>query len=240
MSDIVSAAAGGLASGLAGSLFSSGPSVTAPLSASRTIPSFDFGGLSGRNQGGSLVLTPTQERLDLIGGVQGVLNQGAQQFANIRSQLRPGFGALTESRVGSLRDTARRSIGSLRQNLARRRLQGSSFASDAISRAEAEFGRQEADLRARSFLEELDATQNTINRELELSVGAIERGIAELDLQANLGTSLLAGITTQLGENARLQSQLAAESLAGQGAFFTPAIESIGSSVEDFVGGLLG
>ena len=238
MSNVVGSIAGGLGSGLAAKLFTGGgSSVTQPIR-NAPITSFDFGGLRGRQAGAGFTLTPTQGRLDLIGGAQSALKQGAEEFRNIRAQLRPGFGALTEARVGSLRDTARRAIGTLRQNLARRRLQGSSFASDAISRAEAEFGRQEADLRARSFLEELDATQNAINRELELSVAAIERGVGELDLQANLGATLLSGITTQLGENARLQSQLAAESLAGQGAFFTPQIEAVGSSIEEAIGGL--
>lgn len=240
MPPVAGAIAGGLASGVAGAavnrLFGGGGGGN--LSQARTIPNINAGGLNVASTPTNLTVTPSADRSARVGSVQGLLNQTAKQFANIRAQLRPGFGALTEARVGALNDARFRTIGNLRENLARRRLQGSSFASDTIARAEREFAREEADLRARSFLEEIDATTRFIDRELELSVGAVERGIAELDLEVNLASQLVAGITSQLGANARLEAELAAQSAQGIGAFFQPAIDAVGTAASDFVTGL--
>lgn len=231
MPPVAGAIAGGLASGAAASLLSRRSGGSGNVSQARTIPNFKFGGLTGVSTPSNLEITPSADRTARVGSVQGLLNQTARQFANIRARLRPGFGALTEARVGALNDARFRTIGTLRENLARRRFQGSSFASDAIARAEREFAREEADLRARSFLEEIDATTRLIDRETELSVAAVERGIAELDLQADLGSQLIAGITSQLGANARLEAQLAAQSQQGLGAFFQPAVDAFGNAV---------
>lgn len=230
---------GGIASGLAGAALSGGRSVSGPLR-SAPVPQFDFGGLVGRRRGRDrLTIAPTSDRLAAVGGVQSVLGRGASEFRGLRERLRPGFGELTRARVASLGDVRRRTIGTLQQNIAQRRIAGSSFAADAIARAEAEFARQEDIIRAESFLQELEATTELLGRELQLDTAAIERGISELDFQTEVGTQLLSGVTTQLGANARLQSALIAEGLAGTGRFFQPAIEAIGTEVTGFINRLL-
>ena len=236
---VVGAVAGGVASAAASKLFGGGSS-GGGVSQARSVPNFNIGGLKGVSTPGNLTITPSADRTARVGSVQGLLNQTALQFANIRKKLTPGFGALTEARVGALNDARFRTVGTLRENLARRRLQGSSFASDAVARTEAEFAREEADLRARSFLEEIDATTRLIDRETELSVAAVERGIAELDLQADLGSQLIAGITSQLGANARLEAQLAAQGQQGLGAFFQPAVDAVSGAASKFFGGAFG
>jgi len=102
----------------------------------------------------------------------------------------PGFGddvafpdfpgnIFTSSRR-NLEDTRRRVTGDLRENLARRRISGSSFASDALSRADREFERQGLEIDAeessqRLEFEERKAAFQTAQEAARLSAG--ERGV---------------------------------------------------------------
>src|SRR5690606_37566104 len=139
--------------------------------------------------------------------------------------VRPGMGALTEARLAAIEGSRSRAIGTLRENLARRRVLGASFAQDAISWTEAEFGEQEAKARAQSFLEELEITNQLITQEFDQRRNEYQTLLDEMNLQTDVAVQLASGATSQLGANARLKAQLAAEEAAGRGAFFGQLIE---------------
>lgn len=101
-------------------------------------------------------------------------------FDALRGQLSPGFGALTESRVGAVRDAGQAGISNLRGDLARRKILGSSFASDALSRAELEVGKAVGEAKAQSFLEELEATSKILAQEYGTIIEGLKIGLAEL------------------------------------------------------------
>jgi hypothetical protein len=162
----------------------------------------------------TLNLTSTADRTNAIAGVQGALLGGADQLAGQRGLVRPGFGALTEARVGSLDAARRRATGTLRDNLSRRRVLGSSFASDAMGRMESEFGRQEAEVRAQSFLEELQMTSSLIDRETQLRTTAMSTALDNLNLEASLATQLATGATAAFAQSAAIQGQLAMQQSA--------------------------
>jgi hypothetical protein len=101
------------------------------------------------------------------------------EVANLRGQLKPGFGNLTRSRVEELRNNRGRAVGNLREELSRRRVLGSSFALREIGSLESEFARQEDLIRSESMLQEIDATNQLISQELGM-LGAeaeIESGL---------------------------------------------------------------
>lgn len=77
------------------------------------------------------------------------------QLGGLRDQVEPGFGKLTTARVKAVKDRRDEAIGNLRESLARRKVLGSSFADDAISRSELTFAQEEESARAQSFVEEL-------------------------------------------------------------------------------------
>lgn len=151
--------------------------------------------------------------------------------------VKPGFGALTDARVSAIRDAGLSRRSDLRSNLADRRVLGSSFADDALNRLDVEVGRQEAEAKALSFLEELDTTNRLISQRTSLELDAVqtsmqnlfaaselERGAAqvdydELNTQLQILTQLVSGATSQIGANSRLEAQLAAEAAAGRGSF---------------------
>jgi len=165
--------------------------------------------LVGPKNNQTLNLTSTAARQDAVSGVQGALLGGADMLTEQRGLVRPGFGALTDARVGSLESARRRATGTLRESLSRRRVLGSSFAADAMGRVESEFGRQEAEVRAQSFLEELQMTTGLIERETQLRTAAMSAALDNLNIEASLATQLATGATAAMQASASIQAQLA-------------------------------
>ena len=92
-----------------------------------------------------------QALTDLRGGFEGL----AGEIRGLRGDVKPGFGRLTRSRVEAIRAAGSRTVGNLREELGKRRVLGSTFASREIASTEAEFGRLEEGARAEAFLQEL-------------------------------------------------------------------------------------
>lgn len=206
-------------------------SAQAPLTAFQP-PSINAGGLSG---GTSLTASP--ERMGLVNNVAGLFGKQAGEFAALRDSVAPGISQLRATRLAEIEDARRSSVGNLRDNLARRRVLGSSFGNDAIARAEAEFGGARDRVAAESFLQELELTNNLINQQYEAARGEFNTGLNELNLQADIATKLAAGATAQLGANARVLAELNAKEQAGSGKFFgenfQPVTKALGNYMSD-------
>ena len=196
-----------------------------------SVAGFSGGGLSGRFKGGRFQVTADANRQGLVGSLASTFPEQAARIARLREQVAPGFGALTRSRLAGIGDTRRRVVGDLRENLARRRVLGSSFAQDALTRAESEFARQEDTVRAESFLAELDLTNQLIGQEFEARRGEFQTQLDDLNFQAEIASGLSGRATEQLGANARLKQQLAAQSSAGAGRFFGQAFEPFANAI---------
>lgn len=124
-----------------------------------------------------------------LGGIRSGLGGLRGELQALRSEIRPGMGRLTESRLAGLESQRGRAIGNLREELARRRVAGSSFAIRELGAVESEFQRQEDLVRAESFLQELGATTDLLNQEagifgMEADIAGQEAGI--LGQQAGL------------------------------------------------------
>ena len=184
--------------------------------------------------------------------ISGVLERLSQASSNNINQLttqgkllRHGFSELNNANTGLLservkriRDASQASISNLRDNLARRGLSGASFASDALARVENEFLRQEdlaraenAEIRARNILAEIDAQNQIINQQFNTRVGKITAFIDQANFETSVGANIVGGVTTALQNSATTLASLRAQEAAGRGAFFQPAIEAIGSAV---------
>ena len=105
---------------------------------------FIGGGIRALPKGNNMVVTSTPERKGLVTNI-------ANQFGGLGTELRgllpevtPGFGRLSKS-IGdvflsakeSLSGRRREAVGNLAENLASRRIGGTSFGMDALSRATA-------------------------------------------------------------------------------------------------------
>jgi hypothetical protein len=193
--------------------------------------------LAGPKGRETLSLTSDANRQAAISNVQGALMGGADMLAGQRGLVRPGFGALTEARVGSIDTARRRATGTLRDNLSRRRVLGSSFAADAMGRVESEFGRQEAEARAQSFLEELQMTTGLIEREAQYRTTAMTTALDNLNLEASLATQLATGASAALLQSASMQAQIAQMKSQQTQEFFQWNVEMAMDSMGMFMGG---
>ena len=184
------------------------------------------GGLSSSlGAGNTLNVTSSAARQGVVGNLAKTFETSAGLLAEQRANVTPGVGALTRSRLAGVQDNRSRTISTLRENLSRRRIGGSSFAADTVSRAEAEFSRQEDLVRAESFLAELDATVNLIGQEFAQRAQVFTTALNELNLQAEVGAALQSSTQQLFAQAQQLEMQAAianaeleAQSQAGFGS----------------------
>ena len=210
---------GQLALGAGGLLFGGGggPKPFAnPLAQSiATTPGFrgDLFQLKPRPGAGRFDFQQTQPILEALDPAQRAL---FEELGGLQGQLEPGFGAITEARVRAVRKRANEAIGNLRQQLNRRRVQGSSFAEDTLARANNEFAQLEADTRAQGKLEEISAQIGLIQQRGQVLSERVTQELSLLGLSANTAAAF-----AQLGQRANeVEQQLAAQASAGAGQFF--------------------
>lgn len=205
---------------------------------------FNAGGLSAGFDGTNFNVSPSAERLGMVGGVANTFGGAADAFSALRARVAPGISELRANRLNEIENARTRSIGDLRDNLQRRRVLGSSFGTDAIARAENEFGGARERVAAESTLQELELTQQFTQQEFAARRQQFQTGLDELNLEANIASGLTGKATDTLGQNARLLSQLNMLEAQNAGRFFGqtfgPAISSIGKTAGSQVGSWMG
>jgi hypothetical protein len=193
---------------------------------------FNAGGLGAKfGADGNLTITPTAERLGLVRGVSDTFGNLAGEFGALRGRVAPGVSDLRTARLAEIEDARSSAIGNLRENLARRRVLGSSFGQDAISRAEAEFAGARDKVAAESFLQEFELTNQLIQQEAGAARAAFQTNLDELNLQADVATKLAGNATGALAGNARVLAELNAREAAGAGKFFGQTIQPVTAGV---------
>ena len=140
------------------------------------------------------------------------------ELGGLRGSVAPGYSQLREARLNAIEDARSRTVGNLRDSLARRRVSGSSFANDDLARTEAEFGRASSEAEAQSFLEELDANMRLISQ--QQSVGQSAMQALQSRIQGELGamgvmTSALGGAGSAASAGLSADLQILAQSMGG-------------------------
>ena len=236
---IAAAVAGGAASAGASALIGSAFGPKAPKS-SKTggVTNFSAGGLTGRfdRKTSSYDIASNTARDELVGRVSRTFGDQANAIKGLRDRVTPGFSDLRKARLGEIENARGAAIGNLRENLSRRRVMGSSFAADALARAELEFAQERDRVQSETFLQELAATEALLQQEFEAGRNEFSTKLGELNLQAELAAQLTSKATANLGRMAELETRLAAESAAGFGKFVGDAVAPIGKAVTDRVG----
>ncbi|MGH9425377.1 MAG: hypothetical protein ACRD2L_03605, partial [Terriglobia bacterium] len=144
---------------------------------------------------------------------------------------------LRAQRLQQLRNTKDQAIGNLRENLQQRRVLGSSFAQDTITRGEAEFAEQEDRIVAETFLQELEATHSLINEEFTVGRGQFTTWMDELNLQADIAAKLTSGATAALQQAAAVKADLAAKEAQASGQFFGQLFKPVANAIGQAVAG---
>ncbi len=169
-------------------------------------PRGDGGGFGFEITGGA-----TPERQNAVRSLSSAFGQKADEFASLRSEVRPGFGRLTKSRLQGLEDERRRRIGDVSQELSRRRILGSNFARDELSREDLAFTREKDRIRSESYLSELAASVDLVGQEYDARALEHQTTLDEMNLEANVALSLATGAQQVYGNLKGQAMQLEAE-----------------------------
>ena len=227
LGSVATGLATGAASSALGSIFGGNKSTTPAYQP----PGINAGGLSSSTVNGSTSISSDANRTGLVQGVADQFGQQADFLGGLRTAVAPGMSALRDARLQEIDNARTAAIGNLRDNMARRRVLGSSFGQDALARTEIEAGQARDKVQADTFLQELELTNQIADQEFQARRSAFQTGLDELNLQADIATKLTAGASQQLGANARLEAQLNAQSNAGAGKFFGQIAQPIGSEI---------
>lgn len=222
------------------SLFKS-PKVNAPPPSG-----FNTAGLGTTFNGNSYNLTESPQLQGDLAGVQTAGGTAADTFQNLYGTVAPGFNQMLQSRLADLSGQARAAIGNLSENLAARRILGSSFGQDTITRAQAEFAKQRDATIADNFLQSLDAQRKLTMDQFNTRTAQFQSGLNQLNLESALAAQLTNQATSTLSQNAQLNAKLQAStnqgigSLIGTGIGLVAAPFTGGASLLASAGGLFG
>lgn len=234
----------GNAGELMGSLFE-GPQIKTPTSVtalsnpvSLKPVNMTAGGFSSSLNGNRLSVGTNATRQGLVSGLSNTSLNQANLLKGLRGQVMDATTGLRASRLAEVENARKASVSNLRDNLARRRVLGSSFGADAVTRANLEFAQQADQVTAESKLQEIQMKNDLINQEYQARTSAFNARIGELNLQADMATGLtqqvnqILAMAAQLKQNANVtqaqldqntalnQSQLDARAQEGAGSLF--------------------
>jgi hypothetical protein len=176
----------------------------------------DAGGLTSsfNKKKNAIQIQSSAERAGLVSSIADQFLKQAGLTSDLRAKVAPGFSDLRAARLQEIENSRRAAIGNLRDNLARRRVLGSSFASDAETRAEIEFAQERDKVAAETFLQELDLSNKLIAQEFDLTRQSFGTKLSELNLQADVAAGLTAQASQVLQQSAALRAQLAQQKLS--------------------------
>lgn len=178
------------------------------------------------------------------------LSAQRQDLLGLRSEVRPGFGRLTEARVRAIERASDKATGNLREQFGARNVLGSSFAAREEAGLAAEFGEREEEARAQGIIDEIGATLGIDQTLLQVAEGQRRTLAAKLQairtrlgaVQTKIQTDLAeAGLAANIQQNvldlaarvAQAQAGLEAQAAADRGA----AVAGIFGGAEQIIGG---
>jgi hypothetical protein len=175
-----------------------------------------------------------------INSLSSLYKELGTKYGTLADQVTPGYNDLLKSQLTDINDTATRSIGNLAQNLRSRRILGSSFGNDTITRAQNEFAKTRAQTIADTFLKSLDANQQLIGKQYAANTQAVQTGLTQLNFDSSLAAQLASGANSAMASAAVAQAQLDAKAQAGVGSFIGSMLGPIGKVGSALGSGLTG
>ena len=154
----------------------------------------------------------------------------------LRGEVRPGFGRFTEAGIKALERSRGAALGTAREQLQRRRIQGSSFGAAQLTSIEQKFAEQEETFRAKAILNEINTTFRIIDQEFEVKSKNFEFELKELGIAAALTASVLKVASAQ----AEIDKGIAVEAARGEAAFASSIIGDLAGPLDALIGGFGG
>lgn len=170
--------------------------------------SFSSSGGSASYSGGGYGFTPSAGATANIGGLQSTFGAQAGAIGALRPMVAPGFSAFRQAGLRDLGNQHRASASNLRDNLAQRRILGSSFAQDSLSRNDAEFAKQRTDFIAQSYLQEIDTSNKLIQEQYQAAAQQYSVGINQMNFETGIAAQLTSQATSASASVAQAQAQI--------------------------------
>lgn len=226
-----------------GNIFGSGSSSAPRIQA--TSPNFSSSGYTGAfTPGVGYSLSRTGPLSDTIGSLQSTFSQAASAFGGLARKVAPGFSMFRKAGLTDLANTNAANISNLSQNLAQRRVLGSSFANASISQANADYEKNRSDFIANSYLQEISASQQLIQQEFTAKANEFKVGIDQMNLEASLAAQLTTNASSSMNQIATAQAQLdeknAEANAQGLGKLLGMGLGLVGNIMAPGIGGALG
>ena len=202
-----------------------------------TPPGFNAGGLSATFGGNSYSVTPGSDRTAAVGGLANTFNQQGNAYGDLLKTVQPGFSDLRNAQMQNLQNQRTSALGNLQQNLARRRVLGSSFGQDAATRANLDYNQQQAQVQAQTYLQELQSSTQLTQQQFAAYQSSFSTTLNEMNLEAQVASDLTNKASSNLLSAAQTQAQLDAQNAAGVGKFFGSIGQMLGSGLSGMFGG---
>lgn len=172
---------------------------------------FSSPGYGGSYNNRTFSLTRSDALTDRLRSFNLAYDRGIGEIRGLADQVTPGFGALTSTRVAANEANRRRAIGNLRENLQRRRVLGSSFGQDALTRANLEYSQEEDRIRAESFLQELEARQQLLTQANQMEFDRNASLITQFNFESQMAAQFTSQLNTIFAGNTQLAAQITAD-----------------------------
>ncbi len=185
------------------------PGIGIPQNANYNFPGFTGGGISGGPVPGQTgIYLNAQGAMDAVNQLNDTFQQGSQAFADLGKTVQPGFSLFRQTGLQSIENARQANQSNLQNNLAQRRVQGSSFANSSISNANADFAKQSADFIAQSYLQELNASQQLTQQQYSMATQGYQAVLNEMNLTGAMAMDYASKMGTTLASIAETQGQL--------------------------------
>jgi hypothetical protein len=161
-----------------------------PINYKDVLKGFSSPGLSAGYTGGRVNLTRSPGLTNTLTNIIDTSSALSSDIGSLLKDVTPGFGRLTQIATQEIENRRRKAIGNLRENLQRRRVAGSSFASDALARANAEFAQQQNKAQAEAFLQEIQLKDQLLKERANADLQALQTQLSQMNLEAGLAAQL--------------------------------------------------
>lgn len=130
-------------------------------------------------------------------------------YSNLLGQIQPGFGRLSQATLQDIENQSRAAVGNLREQLARRRVLGASFANDQLAGLKATYDQMREKALAENFVQEMEMTKQVIAQRTEARNAAVSQAFNQIQFEGDQGQKYAALIMANNQDMAKLQGELA-------------------------------
>lgn len=211
----------------------------------------------GINKKGNITMTRTGEAQGFMDRLLSGLDTDEGAFGSLLSQISPGFGRFSKATSERFDQDRDRAVGNLREQLAKRRVLGASFANDQIGSLERQYLMDKEEAMSKALLQELEMTNQVIQARSEARNKTISTGLSQIQFETGIGADLqksvmsnmhdismamtdIAKLRASLNQNAQLAKATTAAGLAMPGLNSQTEFAQLESQEKAAPGQLLG